>query len=142
LSEIDQRYIHKNCIYYSDGFCTFNGVSVNPDGPACPRFTPRQATRGDKQEEPQPSQPYPPQGGQGYAPRGWGAGFGRGGGRGRGQGGGGRGRRASAGFYDADIPLPEPTSLRQEKQFLMDQLKDLEEKLKNVKDRLEKLDQI
>ena len=62
---------HRECANFRNGFCTLNGVTVNPDGAACPRFTPKsimatpQAVRvypGTRQ----PYQPYPPQTGHGY----------------------------------------------------------------------------
>lgn len=33
--------IHKECVNYKDGRCTLFGIPVDPDAPACPRFTPR-----------------------------------------------------------------------------------------------------
>ena len=32
---------HKDCINFRDGICMVLGVPVNPNGPACSRFTPR-----------------------------------------------------------------------------------------------------
>ena len=32
---------HKECAHFSNGFCVMNGVTVGPDQPACPNFTPK-----------------------------------------------------------------------------------------------------
>ncbi len=32
---------HKECAHFSDGFCTLNGVTVDPEQLACPNFTPK-----------------------------------------------------------------------------------------------------
>jgi len=34
-------HVHGNCVNFSSGFCTLNGVVVDPDGVACPKFMPR-----------------------------------------------------------------------------------------------------
>ena len=34
---------HKECIHYVNGVCTLYNVPMNPEGPACPNFRPRQA---------------------------------------------------------------------------------------------------
>lgn len=61
---------HQDCANFRNGLCTLYCVAVNPDGAACPRFTPKnimatpQAVRaypGDRQ----PYQPYLPQTGYG-----------------------------------------------------------------------------
>ena len=58
--------IHQDCANFRNGLCTLNCVAVNPDGAACPRFTPRsimatpQAVRANPGAR-QPYQPYPPQ---------------------------------------------------------------------------------
>jgi len=58
--------VHRNCANFRDGVCTLNGVAVNPNGPACPNFTPKimtakpQATKAYR-EALQPYQPYVPQ---------------------------------------------------------------------------------
>ena len=36
---------HKDCINFKDGVCTLLGVPVNPNGPACPRFTAKTPTQ-------------------------------------------------------------------------------------------------
>ena len=35
---------HKDCRNFRDGVCVLLGVQVNPDGPACPKFTPKDLT--------------------------------------------------------------------------------------------------
>lgn len=32
---------HKDCVNFKDGFCLLRGVAVDPNGTACPSFTPR-----------------------------------------------------------------------------------------------------
>jgi len=148
LIKIDQSYIHKNCIHYKDGFCTLNQISVDPDGAACPRFTPKHVTKTGKNEGAslgymQPDQQHPSQEGQGYSPSRRSTGLGMGGKRRMQRGGRGRARkRMAAGSYNLNIPLPEPTSpeIAQEKQNLTNQLEDLKKKLKDVKQRLETRD--
>lgn len=34
---------HRECANFSNGFCKLYGVSVDPNGPACPNFTPKTA---------------------------------------------------------------------------------------------------
>jgi hypothetical protein len=56
---------HRDCANFRNGLCTLNGVAVNPNGTACPRFTPKsvmatpQAVRAYPGAR-QPYQPYPP----------------------------------------------------------------------------------
>ena len=148
MNKIDQRYIHKNCIHYKDGFCTLNQVSVNPDVTACPRFTPRHLAiigknKGTSLGSMQIDQQYPFQSGQGYSPSSWSTGFGMSGKRRMQRGWRGRARRRVAtGSYNSKIPLSESTSneIAQEKQNLTNQLEDLKMKLKDIKQRLEKVD--
>lgn len=57
---------HRDCANFRNGLCTLNGVAVNSNGVACPRFTPKnvmatpQVTRAYPGAR-QPYQPYPPQ---------------------------------------------------------------------------------
>jgi len=76
---------HKDCANFKDGKCLLYGVTVPPDGPACPNFTPRAQTAVPTPAGPAGSMPYavPPRWGYGVG-RGWGAG--RGGGMGLGLG--------------------------------------------------------
>jgi len=72
LYNIDQNYLHKNCMHYKDGFCTLNQISVNPDGPACPKFTPEKVKRTGEDEGQflsslRSNQEYSSQSGHGYA---------------------------------------------------------------------------
>ena len=148
MINIDQSQIHKNCTHYKDGFCTLNQISVDPEGTACPIFTPKHVTKTGKTDEVspssmQPNQQYPRQRGQSYSssrPR---AGFGMGGQGRMKHGRGGRGRnRMAADSFDLNILLPEPIApeIAQEKQNLTNQLEDLEKKVKDIKQRLEKRD--
>ena len=55
--------VHRNCVNFQNGLCTFSGVAVNPYGAACPRFTPRSTTKTLRSgsalpEAKQPSQMY------------------------------------------------------------------------------------
>lgn len=56
---------HSDCANFRNGSCALNGVAVNPDGAACPNFTPKsimptsQAARSHLRAE-QSSQLYPP----------------------------------------------------------------------------------
>lgn len=36
--------IHRNCTNFQNGRCMLLGIEVNPDGPACPNFTPKSMT--------------------------------------------------------------------------------------------------
>lgn len=108
---------HKECVHFNNGFCTLNSIPVNPDQPACLRFTPKNVTLTPAAEpyiqpqqitqlSPQPTgtlnirgclqtptiQFRPPP----YTMSSRGAGGG--GGRGRGGGGMGRGRGRKGGF--------------------------------------------
>ena len=47
---INQRFLHKNCIHYKDGFCNLNQISVNPDESACQRFAPKKIVKTSKEE--------------------------------------------------------------------------------------------
>lgn len=64
---------HRDCANFRNGFCTLNGVAVNPNGAACPRFTPKsvmatpQVTRAYPGAR-QPYQLYPSQIIQSYPP--------------------------------------------------------------------------
>ena len=120
--------IHRDCASFSNGFCMLSGVAVDPNGAACPRFTP---TRKAKTLQTQSS--YPEAGrfpqthqtrrGQGLKIYGRG---GRGGGMGTGTGMG----RASG-----------MTIRSLEREALIQRLEELEEQLKGVRGRLEKLRQ-
>ena len=146
MIKIDQSYIHKNCTHYKDGFCTLNQISVDPDETACPRFTPKHVTKTGKNEgtslgSMHPNQQYPLQRGQGYSPGRRSTGLGMGGKRRMQRGGRGRTiKRIAAGSYNLNNSLPESTSPAQEKLNLTNQLEDLTKKLKDIKQRLEKLD--
>jgi len=109
---------HKECAYFSDGFCTLSGVAVDRDEAACPNFTPRDMAlpqAAEAYQQPRqiprvsvpvgerflvsPSYPesYPvPQ--RGYGVHSMSSGRGGGGGRGRNSGGRGRGRGRMGGF--------------------------------------------
>jgi hypothetical protein len=62
---------HGGCANFRSGFCTLKRVAVNPDGAACPDFTPKcimatpQAVKAYSRAG-QPSQPYSPHITQGY----------------------------------------------------------------------------
>ena len=43
---------HKDCRNFRNGVCILLGVPVNPDGPACPRFTARDLTPPLAQQKP------------------------------------------------------------------------------------------
>ncbi len=64
---------HGNCTNFEDGLCTLYGVSVDPNGAACPSFTPKSIMEVPKTERVYPGaqqyhQPYSPQTMQGYRP--------------------------------------------------------------------------
>jgi hypothetical protein len=90
----------------------------------------------------QPDQYYPFQSGQGYFPSSWNAGLDMSRRRRMQRGGRGRARRISVKSYNLNIPSTESISneIAQEKQNLTTQLEDLEMKLKDIKQRLEKVD--
>jgi hypothetical protein len=46
--------VHQDCANFRDGICTLNGVVVNPNGVACPNFTPK-----SKMGTPQTTKAYP-----------------------------------------------------------------------------------
>jgi hypothetical protein len=144
MSNIDQSYIHKNCIHYKDGFCTLNQISVDPSGTACRRFTPNPVMITGKNEgvslgSMQPNQEYFPQRGQGYSSIGQRAGLGMGGQRRIQRGRRGRARkRMAVGSFNPNIPLPAFTSQVQEKLNLTHQLEQLKKKITDIKQKLEK----
>ena len=145
LYKIDQRNIHKNCIHFKDGFCTLNQTYINPNGTACTRFTPKHLAMTGKNEGAslglnQPDQYYPFQSGQNYFTSSLNAGLDMS--RIMQRGGRGRARRISVKSYNLNIPSTESISneIAQEKQNLTTQLEDLEMKLKDIKQRLEKVD--
>jgi len=85
----EYRYpVHRYCVNFQNGLCTLSGVAVDPNGAACPRFTPRSTTKTLRSvsalpEARRPSQMYPSQMGQGRPfDRTMGGGRGLGGGRG------------------------------------------------------------
>ena len=47
---------HGDCANFRNGFCTLYGTAVDPNGPACPNFTPR----GSVPAAQTPTQPPPP----------------------------------------------------------------------------------
>jgi len=64
---------HQDCANFRDGVCILNGVAVNPNGIACPNFTPKSkmATPQTVKAYPgikQPYQPHPPQIGYSLSP--------------------------------------------------------------------------
>lgn len=65
-------HAHRNCANFRDGLCTLSGVAVDPNGPACPNFTPKiigakpQAARAYPEAR-QLYKPYAPQTIQGYS---------------------------------------------------------------------------
>ena len=63
--------IHKDCANFRNGFCTLNGVAVDSNGAACPKFTAKSITATHQavkayQGARQPYQSYPPQTGYCY----------------------------------------------------------------------------
>ncbi len=70
---------HKDCANFKDGKCLLYGVTVPPDGPACPNFTPRTPVAV-------PASPAAPGTPQTYPLPRWGYGLGRGRGLGLGLG--------------------------------------------------------
>lgn len=147
--------VHGDCVYFKDGVCTLSGVAVDQDGSACPRFTPKSASKAIQPESAlpragQPVQVYPTRMGQGRGRGGRSGGTGGGegmrGGRGLGGGGGlggGRGmRRAdSMAMYPPSMQLRPPysTDRAQERDVLAQRIEELEEQLKDVRRRLEEL---
>ncbi len=73
---------HKDCANFKDGKCLLYGVTVPPDGPACPNFVPRTQATTPRVTTPAPAGPaagipYAAPSRWGYGPgRGWGAGRG------------------------------------------------------------------
>jgi hypothetical protein len=62
---------HQDCANFRNGLCTLNGIAVNPNGAACPKFTPRSITATPQAVRAHPGarrpyQPYPPQTGHSY----------------------------------------------------------------------------
>jgi len=41
FQRVNSTPIHKNCVHYSNGVCTFYGVPMPENGPACPNFHPK-----------------------------------------------------------------------------------------------------
>ena len=143
--------VHRDCVNFQNGLCTLIGVAVDPNGAACPRFTPRSTTKTFQSgsappEARRPSQMYPPQMGQGRPfDRTMGGGRGLGSGRrmrsGRGMGGG----RGMSGVRSTDVyPLPMQmrppgsTARVQKREALTQQLEELETQLKDIRERLKK----
>jgi len=59
-------HTHKECANFNNGFCTLSGAIVDPNGPACPNFTPKTITTMPQPVNPQIQQtwrlpPYPQQ---------------------------------------------------------------------------------
>ena len=54
--------IHRNCVNFRDGLCTLVGADVDPDGYACPNFTPKISaeTRQTVKAYMETTQFYPP----------------------------------------------------------------------------------
>ena len=138
--------VHRDCVNFQNGLCTLIGVAVDPNGAACPRFTPRSITKTLQSgsalpEARRPSQMYPPQMGQGRPFDGT-----LGGGRGIGGGRGMRGGRGMSGVRSTDVYPPPmqmqpPSSIARvrEREFLTKQLEELETQLKGIRERLKKL---
>ena len=136
----EYRYpVHRYCVNFQNGLCTLSGVAVDPNGAACPRFTPRSTTKTLRSvsalpEARRPSQMYPSQMGQGRP-------FDRTMGGGRGLGGG----RGMSGVRSTNInppPMqmqpPGSTARVQEREALTQQLEELETQLKDIRERLKK----
>ena len=133
---------HRDCEYFNNGFCNLSGAAVDPYGPACPRFTPKNTTKTIQTEAAYPGakrsyQVYLPHMGQAHL-------LGRRGGRGRGMRGGmgmGRVRGMAANPYYPPMQVQPPISMTraQEEEALTQQLEELEKQLKEVRGRLEKL---
>ncbi len=75
---------HRDCTNFKDGKCLLYGVTVPPDGPACPNFTPR--TQAAIPGTIRPVSPSPATGVPYAPPPRWGYGAGYGPGRGFGAG--------------------------------------------------------
>jgi len=107
---------HEACAHFKDGFCSLYGIPVSPDQPACPNFTPKNASTPPTFYQPQPSPSFR---------LGWRLSR-------------GAGRRRRLGFQGRFKPSPQLSSL-QEQTLLREGLKALEEQLRWVKRRLEEL---
>ena len=51
---------HKDCINFVNGVCTRFGIPVDPEGPACPNFTPKSQERYMAPTTPTSATRYPP----------------------------------------------------------------------------------
>ena len=125
--------VHRNCLHFQNGFCTLSGVTVDPNGTACPRFTPKSTTKTLQSgsvlpEARRPSKKYPSQMRQGRP-------FDRTVGGGRGMSG-----VRSTDVYPPPIQMQPPgsTAKIQERKVLTQQLEELETQLKDIRERLKK----
>ena len=120
--------IHRDCASFSNGFCTLSGVVVDPNGAACPRFTPKRKTKTLQTQSSHPEAGRFPQMHQTRMEQG--LTIGRRGGR-------GGGMRTGTGMGR----VRGMTSREQERKALTQRLEELEDQLKGVRGRLEKLRQ-
>ena len=136
----EHRYpSHGDCSNFFNGICRLNGAPLDPNGPACPRFTPKSTTKTIQVEAAYPgarrSYQMHPMMGQAQP-------LGRRSGR-------GRDMRDSTGrikgmmAYPYRPPkhqqTPSTTVRAQEKEALTQQLEELEKQLNEVRRKLEKL---
>lgn len=129
--------IHRDCSNFVNGICRLNGAPVDPNGPACPRFTPKSTTKTIRAETayPRVRRPY-----QMYPLRGQGQPFGRRGGRGMSMG-ESMDRTRGMMTYPHNPPMhtqkPSTKVRAQEEEMLKQQLEELERQLIEVKKKLE-----
>jgi hypothetical protein len=136
----EHRYpIHRDCSNFVNDICRLNGAPVDPNGPACPRFTPKSTTKTIQAEAdyPRARRSY-----QMHPMRGQGQPLGRRGGRGWGMG-NSVGRTRDVMAYPYRPPMhpqtPSTTVRAQEKEALTQQLEELENQLNEVRRKMEKL---
>lgn len=110
------RPTHKDCANFKDGVCTLDNITVDPDGPACQRFTPRAGV--GQSYPPQTPPTYSPYTQYGYPPSGY--------------------PPAMYPNYPQAPPAPSLTP-EQEKQMLEQMLKVIESQLNAIKKRLQEL---
>ncbi len=53
-------HTHKECAHFNNGFCTLSGAIVDPEGPACPNFTPKIEAAAPQPAPPQIQQAWRP----------------------------------------------------------------------------------
>ena len=113
------------------------GIEVDPDGPACPNFTPKTMAETSRPVKPSygEGQPYI---GLGHGRGGFSGGQGAGRGMGRRRG---MSMASGAGTYPIRTPLQPPTATTREQEIeaLKKQLEETERQLVEVKRRLEEL---